>query len=161
MSTVIPDPATTDWVPMGFGLGGPLSSQPSCRVYRTTPQSIPNTTWTTITFDAERWDTDGIHDTGTNTDQLVCRTPGKYVIIGQVEWDPNTAGERIVGIYRNGTEISRVRNPPPASPGYINQVCSTEYDLSVGDYLQLKAYQSVGSAINVAAQPPWATEFMM
>jgi hypothetical protein len=130
------------------------------RVYRTTPQSVPNTTWTTISFDAERWDTDNIHDTVTNNDQLVCRTAGKYIIVGQVEWDPSTTGERIVGIYRNGSEISRVRGQPNSN-GYINQVVSTEYDLGVGDYIQLKGYQSQGTAINVAAQPPWATEFMM
>jgi len=158
----VPNPALTDWVPL-WNLAAPgVVSQPGARVYRTTNQTIPNVTSTAILFDAERFDTENIHDTATNTDRLTCRTPGKYLIIGQVEWAVVTAGERLVWIESNGSVAQgRVRALAGGNTTQPTQIASTILDLQVGDYVRLLVYQDSGAGLNVTAAPNFAPEFMM
>lgn len=154
-----PNPATTDWVPL-YNLG--LGSSPSCRVYRTTNQSIPNVTGTAVAFDAERWDTDNIHDPVTTNSRLTCRTAGKYLIFGGVEISYAAGGSfRQVSITLNGTgNFIQVQRGNPGT-AISELVVSTVYDLAVSDYVELVVGQDSGAALNVNASPSYSPEFGM
>ena len=51
---------------------------PACVATAGATQNIVNTTYTALTFSAEQFDTDAIHDTSTNTSRFTVTTPGIY-----------------------------------------------------------------------------------
>jgi hypothetical protein len=141
----------------------------AARVYRNSDQSIPNTTWTPISFSSVRYDNNSLFSSGDPT-KLTCKRAGKYLIIGQVGFYPNATGYRTAGIFVNGTA-------PPASiavgniPGQVVSVgpdltLSTIYSLSIGDYVTLSVWQNSGGALSVypssaAGDGNYSPEFMM
>ena len=129
------------------------------RVYNNAAISIPNT-GADLTFNSERYDTDNIHDISTNPSRLTCKTAGKYLIIGNIEWAPNNNGVRDARIVLNGTTIIGIVRVAAAGGSYF-QVVSTIYDLSVNDYVVLHAYQDGAGALNVNSSGNFSPEFMM
>src|SRR4051812_49348432 len=69
-----------------------LHNPPACRARKTTAQSLNTATLTTVLFDAERFDTDAIHDNVTNTSRLTCQTAGIYVITADLSFASNATG---------------------------------------------------------------------
>jgi hypothetical protein len=134
---------------------------PACRVYHNANQSIADDTYTTLAFNSERFDTDTIHDTVTNNERLTCKTAGKYLIAVNLLFASNNTGGRTVALILNGaTNIGR--QSCAADPAQETGVSvSTVYDLAVGDYITVMAYQSSGGALNVVAAGNQSPEFMM
>lgn len=133
-----------------------------CRVYNNLDITITHNTDTPLTFNSERWDTDGIHSTSGSTGYLICQTPGYYIITGHVQFEGNTAGHRQIWISLNGTtDIGRVSmNPynitPPA------RICiTTVYYLDAGEYVELYVYQSSGGNLDVISISNRSPEFSM
>ena len=60
-----------------------------------------NSSLTALTFNTERWDTDNIHDTGSNTERLTCKTAGRYLIIANIRFEPIALGRRMLSISLN------------------------------------------------------------
>lgn len=142
-----------------------LFKQPCARVYNTSTDSIADNTFETLSFNSETYDTDTIHDTGTNPERLTCKTAGKYSIIGNVQFAAHATGNRIAVIRKNGTtEIARTQ-VPACGGGFNTQVCVvTQVDLAVNDYVELRVYQNSGGALNVNASASPGTgeqDFMM
>lgn len=125
---------------------------PAARVYRTSNQSINDSTLTAIAFDSEAFDTDTIHDTVSNTERLTCKTAGKYQINGTLLWASNAVGYRSVYIYLNGAATIAVQQGPTISGISVFQTVSTIYDLAVNDYVELRGFQTSGGALNVTFQ---------
>jgi len=131
------------------------------RVYNSGNISIPNSTWTALTFDSERFDTDDIHSVVANTGRLTCTSAGVYAIFGTVKFADNDNGQRAIRIYLNGTT--------PIAQGQITAgvstpdslTISTLYELSVTDYVELEAYQNSGGAVNIEAVLQRSPEFAM
>jgi hypothetical protein len=114
-------------------------------------QSIPNATWTAITFQVEEFDTDAFHSTSSNTSRITIPTglAGKYLLTGSVVWEVNTTGIRAIAIYKNGASVKDVfLNLPSTTFGTI-QGFSIVVDASVSDYIELFTYQSCGTAMNI------------
>lgn len=133
---------------------------PTCRVYRTTDQSIPNNTQTAITFDAERHDTDGLHSTVSNTGRVTITTAGVYQLTGSAHFAGNATGYRELAIRLNGaTLITRARElSPTAAVGAALNV-STAYNLGAGDYVEMTVHQTSGGALNVLTLSNDSPEF--
>jgi len=123
---------------------------PSCRAQRTSSQSIPNSTYAGVSFDAEVWDNDAIHDPATNPTRLTAKTAGIYSIVGHAEWAANGTGKRLLSIWLNGgTIISMVQDyPATGTEGPVMQI-ATQYTLSVNDFIELALYQTSGGALNI------------
>jgi hypothetical protein len=124
---------------------------PACQAYRSTPQSIPHASGTPISLDAERFDTDNIHDVATNQDRLTCRTAGRYVITGYAFWAVSGAGaQRRLTLFSSalGGVIAGISVPPGASYDPY-QAPAAILDMAVGDYVQMYAYQDSGAALNI------------
>jgi hypothetical protein len=113
-------------------------------------QSIANNTGTDLTFNSENFDTDGFHDTSTNTARITIPTGkgGKYAINAHVEWASNATGTRNIYIYKNNTSslASQFQSSQASDFGMeVNTIAS----LSAGDYITLQVYQTSGSSLNV------------
>lgn len=114
----------------------------------------------TLTFDSERYDTDAIHDLGVNPSRLTCKTAGKYQIIGNVKWESNIVEFRYLIIKLNaatpiGFELQRASQ----SIDVLN--VSTQYELAVGNFVELIAYQNSGGNLDVVNTGNYSPEFMM
>jgi len=162
MSSVVPDPATTDWVPMGYG-GLVQAVVPACRAYNSASVPCANATFVYVPLDSERFDTDNIHDPAVNNSRLTCRTAGKYLIVGHLRFSSAPANTSyIASINWNGTkEIARQSISGLTVNAYPEWSVSAIYDLAVNDYVQLGAWQNSGSTINVDRQDGWSPEFEM
>jgi hypothetical protein len=134
--------------------------RPSCRAYNDADISISGSSWNTLTFNSERWDTNGMHSTSSNTDRLTVPANGDgiYTIKGhiRVTSDPNMT----VRILLNGsTEIAKTSRfyDSGSGPTYLDIPIATDYELSAGDYVQLQI--NPGSAETVKAAGSYSPEF--
>jgi hypothetical protein len=136
----------------------------SVRAYHNVATNSSNGAWFTIPFNSERYDSDAFHDTGSNTSRLTVPTgkDGKYLIVGNVEFDTNTTGLRYCRILLNGaTQIALNYLDPGVATSTPQFNISTIYSLAAADYVELQVYQSSGGALAVNASANYSPEFMM
>lgn len=139
-----------------------LSGSPaSARVYNSANISINDSTNTELTFDSERYDTDTIHSTASNTGRLTAMTVGKYSIKANIRWDPDNDGRRYISILLNGTTVIATDSVPAVQGAATHQNISTDYNLAVADYVEVRVYHTAGAALNVGAASNYSPEFMM
>jgi hypothetical protein len=116
-------------------------------------QSIPNTTETTIVFQAEQYDTHGMHDTVTNNDRLTCIVPGLYQASASIAFAANATGQRFIQIYQwdsGGIPRKGFAQYAPGSAGMDNELSVTGlFRMVAGDYLNVMVVQTSGGALNV------------
>lgn len=143
--------ATDGQVLTADGSGGATwqSVDKGCRVYNSSAQSIPNATWTALTFNSEVYDTDGMHSTSTNTNRVTCVTAGKYLVWGYVTFDANATGNRYAAIKKNGTfYVIEMRSNFGSGSTTVLHV-DLLINLAEGDYVELFARQESGGSLNV------------
>jgi hypothetical protein len=125
----------------------------SCRVRRTSNQSIPNATWTQISFSTAVFDDRpaGISSqwsSGSPT-RLTCQVSVTYLIVGQVSFNGNSTGRRIIRLLQDGTTQLALHGVNSGTSSLIHLTVSTIVKLSVNDYIELGAYQESGGALDV------------
>jgi hypothetical protein len=143
---------------------GSTSAQtfPSARVYRTTNLSLTHDTQTVITFDAERWDNDSMHSTGSNTERLVATTSGVYNIYANVRFAANSTGIRQIALVESGSTLTIARESIlNAGSSVIDLTIQTEWKFTAGQYVRLFGYQNSGGALNLEALATSSLEFGM
>jgi len=134
------------------------------RVYNSANITIANGTQTTLTFDSERSDTYNLHSTSSNTERLIAPTPGTYTITGHVAFSSNSTGRRLLIISLNGTSNWIAAQNTAAVSGDATDISiSTTYNLSAGDYVILRAFQTSGGSLDVIYGGPdsYSPEFSM
>ena len=107
----------------------------SCRVYAGTATNL-STTFASIAFNTENFDTDTMHDNSTNNSRITIKTAGKYQVGGQV----NTAANQALGLrlfVNGGSVIGRIFQGNSASTEGAN--INTIYDFALNDYIELQA----------------------
>ncbi len=118
----------------------------------TANQSIPNVTQTGIAFNLERRDDDGLHDTAANQTRLVPARATTVELSGYVGFAASAAGNRIVSLYKNGSSVRDI--------GSVTNCGGTQYVIvpfyasivvAPTDYLEIRAQQDSGGALNVLA----------
>jgi len=122
---------------------------PRASVYHSLNQSIPNNTWTTLSFDSEHFDSENIHDSSDAT-KLICKTAGTYLIIGYVSFGVSSTGVRGARLLRNGGITGEVVINAPIN-AYAGVLISRVINLSVNNYIQMAAYQTSGGALDVGS----------
>ena len=136
------------------GLKWAAASSPSfvgCSVYKTTNQSINNTSETAISWDAEIVDTNGFHDNVTNNTRFTVPSgyAGKYLFVISVVSGSNSATDQHINLMVNGaTRKTEMFASPSASPRR-SMLASMLFDLGVGDYLTVNTYQNSGGSVNI------------
>ena len=127
---------------------GAASSTPTfvgCSASSSVDLTLSNNTFTAITWNTERFDTDGFHNTSTNTSRMTIPSgkAGKYLVTGNVDFDGNATGVRELRIYKNGTAY--LGTWTAASTAFPSANVVAIMDLSVADYVELYAKQDSGS----------------
>lgn len=128
-----------------------LLSRPKFQGRQTVAQSIPNTGFTSITFDVEDVDTDGGHSTVTNTSRYTAQTAGYYLCSGHATFvNTSAGGDRRAILALNGTAVngSNGNNTSDASVPYSVPVNTMYIYLNIGDYIELQVSQSSTGALN-------------
>lgn len=121
-------------------------------------QTINNTTETLLLWDTERFDTDAIHSTSSNTGRMTVPAGkgGKWLVSGQIS-HPNygsTLGMEIY-VYVNGsyfqTGVAQFSDFQNTGGRWVFASMSQIFNLSAGDYLELYGWQNSGgsAAINL------------
>tara|TARA_R110000868_G_scaffold296804_1_gene557170 strand:+ start:227 stop:1078 length:852 start_codon:yes stop_codon:yes gene_type:complete len=119
-------------------------------------QSISNATFTAKSFPGtDVYDTDGFHDPATNNSRITIPTGlgGYYLVYGQVNWDANATGRRLLYIRKNGTAIYFVEGFASSASIYPTNTVSIIDNFAAGDYLELFVYQNSGGSLNVLGDP--------
>ena len=139
-----------------------VTAVPAARVYHDADQTLANNTETTITFNSEKSDNDGIHDPSTNPERLTCKTAGWYFIWGNLQFAASSTGDRQSIIYLNGTTISIGYDSRRARAiGPTHGIVSTSYNLAVDDYVILRASQNSGGNLAITANNEHSPVFEM
>lgn len=137
----------------------------SARAYNSGAFALTSGTAAVITLDSERWDTDTIHSTSSNTSRLTATTAGKYHITGHVEFAATGAsGQRRLEIYLNGATViaSQDCDDSPFDPSQtVRCSVTTHYNLAAADYVELRATQRAVSSLNINASGNYSPEFEM
>ena len=121
-------------------------------------------TGTIITLDSERWDTDTMHSTSSNTGRLTATTAGRYQITGHVEWAQSPApGLRRIQVRLNGSTILATQDCETNPLGDATVACSisTHYNLAATDYVELIGTQRAVTTLNVNSTSNYSPEFEM
>jgi hypothetical protein len=124
-------------------------------VYKGSNQSVADSTWDVLTFGSERFDTNGLHSTSSNTSRLTAVVDGAYLVIGQVHFASNSTGQRVAQIRKNaagasGSGTGWASESFRAGNTQITRVnLSAIVTLSAGDYVELFAWHDSGAALNV------------
>jgi hypothetical protein len=123
------------------------------RVERSTNQSIPNATWTALSFDAiiteEKPATTSQWSSGSPT-RLICRLPGYYLVNAHVRFAANATGARGINLMKNGVGVTATIIAAFSEQDPTIQ-SSTIVKLDTGDYIEAKAYQNSGAALDVVS----------
>lgn len=123
----------------------------SASVYNSTAFTIANTTFTTLTFDGESWDTDSMHSTVTNTSRITVPRTGYYKIELQGIWQNNTTGGRGARFLNNGSAI--FTQFLDAVDGDFNYYYPYTAKLTANDYLEVQMYQDRGGTLTWYNRP--------
>lgn len=119
-------------------------------VDNSTAQTIADSSQTTLTWNTELWDTDGIHN-GTNPTRLTCKTAGKYLVWCNVLWESNATGYREIFLDKNGGSGNEPYCRVNAINGVENaHVCMAIFDLGVNDYVEARVKQTSGGNLLVS-----------
>lgn len=119
-------------------------------------QTIANTTETTMTFDTEQFDTDGIHSTSSNTGRMTIPTGkgGKYLLSGMFNPAANGVNWEFY-VYVNGSyyitgfpQTSGAGNARGTAQCILNVVLN----LNAADYVEVKAWQNSGGNSDIRNQ---------
>jgi hypothetical protein len=135
-------------------------SNPSCRVYNSVSQSIPDSAFTTLNFDTESYDNDTMHDNVTNNERITFSTAGTYKVSANIAFAANATGNRIIKIIRNDGEIKLYENKATVTTG-DSTVFNVSFvaTFSAGQYVYIQAYQSSTGALGVNRSADYSAIF--
>ncbi len=142
----------TGTLPVANG-GTGIAAEPRVQVTNSTSQAgVVTSTWTSITFDTEIYDTDTMHSTSSNTSRLTATTAGLYQITGVISWDSDTTNERRVRVLANGATIvaGAIDTRPTAGVAVLYHPVHGQIHLAASGYVELQVWQNSGSDRTVA-----------
>jgi hypothetical protein len=132
---------------------------PMCHVRNDANIVVSNATVTALTFNTERFDTDSMHSTSSNTSRITVATAGEYDFDGGIEWDSNVNGFRQIGLRLNGATIVKWDSDNAVSGNTHPQAIHARWKMVVGDYMELVVYQNSGGNLNVNVTSAYSPEF--
>ena len=140
------------------GTVGPVQTEGRnrCKLYHSVNQATVNITQLILAWDSEQYDNGGLHSGGSNTRITIPSggNIGSWRISAQVCWAANAAGERRIGIIKNGSMTGIAWSTQLPISGRTFQSASTDEDAPVvGDYYEVVVDQSSGGGLNVEGAP--------
>ena len=129
-----------------------LIDPPACSVSHSTTQSLTNNTSTSLSADTETFDNDAMHSTVTNNNRITIQTPGRYLLIVTMSFANGTLGSRAAAFRVNGTTAypgQFLATTPSPNTHTLEMNAARTLVLAAGDYVEARAYQDNGGALNV------------
>lgn len=110
-----------------------------------TNPSIPNSTWTTLSFDSKSYDKTNSFSAGVFT----VPSFGTYDIFASAAFVGNTAGERDIRILKNGSPLKTLgyTGTPGSPPVRVDGGFSDEF--KAGDTISIQVFQNSGGALSL------------
>ena len=131
-----------------------------CRAYRNALVSIPDSVWTAVGLNAERWDTDGCHDNAVNNSRITCQTEGYYAMTANAAFNPQISGNRAVRIRLSGTTtLSAQRIDANGTSNSLS--CESTYYMTVGDYIEMEVLTVMGVPQNLQYYQEYSPDLAM
>jgi hypothetical protein len=116
---------------------------------RSTNYSAANNVIVYVPLNRTDFDTGDVNYNATYTTRLTAQRAGVYLCMGGVRWATNTSGRRHTSVWLNHTDELTSHEGGIGTGGWCVQACSTVWNMSSGDYIELVVYQSSGAALNV------------
>lgn len=117
-------------------------------------QSVATNTDTAVSFNAETFDTDNMHDNTTNPSRITINTAGLYLVQGTVIFSSHTSSTfRECYILLNGTDAIGDCTIPSVVSQITTLNVSAIYRLEQNDYLELRVAQQSTATLNVGSSP--------
>jgi len=138
---------------------------PSCRAYNDAAIDPAVGSWVTVTLNSERWDTNAMHSTVTNTGRLTIPTNGYaiYAMDGGVQFDTSGIGGNThyfgIRVLLGGATVLRQHGPAEYTMNThdMGLAISTQYSLVATNYVELQIFTSVD--INILCAGNFSPEF--
>jgi hypothetical protein len=128
------------------------------RAYNSADISIANATLTALTFDSERYDTDSMHSTVSNTGRITFTTAGVYNLTFNGVFASNATGYRVASFRLNGTTYIGYFSQMAVSGDSTYLNVTTQYKFAAGDYIEVVVYQTSGGALNIQVAANYSPE---
>ena len=122
---------------------------PACRIYHDAAQEITSGTWTTLTFNSERFDTDDMHSVLANTNRIYAQRDGIYLAYFHGAFAANAVGLRAVTIRHNSSTSIASLSTTAHGTTTSRLSAATVYQMSAGDWFDFIVYQNSGGALNL------------
>jgi hypothetical protein len=133
-------------------------------VRKTSNQTIPHNTTTVLSWDAEEYDTDNIHDNATNNTRLTVPSGATHVRVNLgVIFASNNVGERFISVIKNGGAFNgRAASRKLAASFSHTNVSTPVLEVTDGDYFEATVIQTSGADLDVltAAEVWFAVEIV-
>ena len=128
--------------------------QSMAKVYHAAAQVVRTGTYTTLSFDADEVDTDGMHQRDGSNSRLTAPIGGKYLVGYSIRYLADQIGYRTGRIVKNGSAIvTNLMSVPAIANDSTTLSGQVILVLSARDYVELQAYQTSGSGLSVEAGP--------
>lgn len=124
------------------------------RAWRTANLAVATSTDTAITWQAADGNALTSWSSGTNPTRLTAQVPGRYMAVASMRWAANGTGFRTGEIRLNGSTVIGRHAQAFVAAGSPTQytLVSSPVSLSIGDYMELIAWQNSGAALDLDAQ---------
>jgi hypothetical protein len=125
----------------------------ACRVVTTGTHSIPDSTWTAVTWDSEVSDQWGMVDLGSHPTRLTAVANGWHLLTSIVDFAANATGFRGIRWLLNGgtAGTSIVYQAVAGGVAGTGLNMAEHIYLTVGDYLEVQVIHSAGTSLNIAS----------
>jgi len=132
-------------------------------LYKSAAQTVSNSTFTAITWDSERYDTDSYHSTSTNTSRITIPSgkSGYYILTGSNVWDANATGNRGLELRKNGTSLYYLFFQDGFASNDGTYPFTGTINLTAGDYIEVFCWQSSGGNLNLNGGAGGATVWQL
>lgn len=117
---------------------------------RTATQSIANTTWDAIEWQAAEYD-NGAFWSPTNNTRITFSEAGKYLVVANPIFVSNSTGARFARIIRNGNQAKELALSNIDANGVASDrwEVSAVVDAAASDYVEVEVYQDSTAALNL------------
>ena len=123
-----------------------LFTPPMVRAVRSTNQSIPGATETTVEWNAEDYDTDTMHDNSVNPSRITIKTAGIYLFTAGLNFGSGSGATTQIFLRLNGSSVfARMIYDASATATSVTAM----YKCAVNDYVEVRVY--IGTGRNVGA----------
>ncbi|HKZ40827.1 MAG TPA: hypothetical protein VJ044_07675 [Candidatus Hodarchaeales archaeon] len=117
-------------------------------VYISGTPLIANSSQTTLDWTAEHFDPFSLHNPAVNPSRITIAKAGKYFVHAGIKFLSNATGTRILYLLKNGT-IQLGIERSGTSVFDIVMLIHRQFDLAVGDYLQIAVFQNSGGDLTL------------